>query len=270
VAFILQVVSGVGMVVVDVLGITALQRRVANEQLGRVLGAFQATITAAVVAASFIVSAVISSAGVVAGLLVTGLAVPALGASLFRLLVRADRLSAATAEQLRGRVSLLERLDLFEGTASAVLERLAAAAEPVSLPARSVVIREGDPADALWILVEGSLSVRATGGPAGSQQLPTVNAPSYVGELGLVHGVPRTATVRTREPSELLRIDGDTFLDALNSAPPSGSMVKLSGDRWQRTARRRNLDGSAVQRAASAIGFAGGSTEPAQQAGDRR
>jgi MFS family permease len=254
VAFLLQVASGAGMVVVDVLAITALQRQVANEALSRVLSAFDAAVTAAILAATFAVSAVLSSSGVVTALLLTGLGVPALAALLLPLVLRADRSAIAAVQTIRDRVELLERLDLFGGAAPIALERLAGAAEPVSLPARSVVIREGDPADSLWVLTDGSLAVRAKAGRAAARQLPPVTAPGYVGEIGLVQGVPRTASVRTREPSRLLRIDGDLFLDALSTTPPSGSFVQLSGARWHRTGGRRNPPRVAGDARATAIG----------------
>ncbi len=87
--------------------------------------------------------------------------------------------------------------------------------------------------------MSGSLTVRAKGEAPQARQLPAVIAPGYVGELGLVRGVPRTATVRTREDSVLMRIDGKVFLDALDTAPPSAAFIQLTGTRWARTANRR-------------------------------
>lgn len=238
VAFVLQVLSGVGMVIVDVLAMTALQRRVPNELLGRVMAAFLATVSLSIMAASLVMSGVVSAFGVVASLIVTGVAVPLLAALAYPLLLRADRLSAGRAIMIRERVAMFEGLDLFEGTSSTTLEQLAAAAEQVELPARSLLIKEGDRADALWVLVSGALTVRSTSGSGTARQLPPVQAPGYVGEVGLVNNVPRTATVRTSQPSRLLRIDGDVFLDALSSLGASHSLTQLTGVRWQRTAAR--------------------------------
>jgi CRP-like cAMP-binding protein len=100
--------------------------------------------------------------------------------------------------------------------------------------AGSVVIREGDEADYLWILEQGELSVRIGEGP-GARELPPVQAPGYVGELGLLHGIPRTATVQTLRESTLLRIDGEVFLDALQAGRPSPSLLAVAGTRMART-----------------------------------
>lgn len=238
-AFVLQVVSGVGMVVVDVLAVTALQRDLDKGSLSRVLGGFDAIITAATLVGSFVLAAVMAASGIVAALLVIGLGATGLAVLGLPLLVRADRMTAAATAQLQERVAVLDRLDLFDGASRPVLERLAMNADERRLPAGDELIREGEPADALWVLVEGSLAVQATAGRGQQRELPPVTAPGYVGEIGLVRGIPRTATVSVSEPSVLLRIDGAEFLAALEAAPPSTSFVQLTGTRWARTLPRR-------------------------------
>lgn len=237
-AFLLQVVSGVGMIVVDVLAVSALQRDLAGGVLSRVLGVFDALVTAATMLGSFALAAVLSAYGIVTALVVIGVAFPLLALAGLPVLLRGDRATAARAAELAPRVELLAALDLFTGTGRPVLERLAADATEHQLSARSVVIRQGEPADALWVLAEGVLAVSARGTARRARQLPVVTAPAYVGELGLVRGVPRTATVKAEEDSTLLRIEGSDFLAALESAPPSASFVQLTGARWARTQPR--------------------------------
>jgi CRP-like cAMP-binding protein len=62
-----------------------------------------------------------------------------------------------------------------------------------------------------------------------------VTAPGYVGELGLIHGIPRTATVRTQQECTLLRINGQDFLAALQDSRPSASLLSVAGTRMSRT-----------------------------------
>lgn len=235
IAFVLQVASGVGMVIVDVLAITALQRDLDAGVMSRVLGAFNAIVTGAILVASFVVAAVLSHAGLNAALYVTGIGIPAIAVLGLPVLIRGDRRAAAQVAKLEPWVEILGRLDLFTGAKRPVLERLAKAAEEQTVAAGTVIIREGDTADALWILLSGSLAVEASVGGGPVRALPTVNAPGYVGELGLVRGVPRTATVRTAEDCDLLRIEGGVFVDALESAPPSTTFIQLTGARWART-----------------------------------
>jgi CRP-like cAMP-binding protein len=106
------------------------------------------------------------------------------------------------------------------------------------MPSGSVVIREGDEADALWILTRGVLSVSAAGDGPQPRELAPVTAPGYVGELGLMHGIARTATVRTSQESTLLRIGGEDFLSALETSRPSPSLIAVAGVRLSRTPGR--------------------------------
>ena len=234
----LLVVSGVGMIVVDVLAITALQRDLPRDVLSRVLGVFDALVLAAIVAASFAAEVLLSRMSLDVTLAAVGIGIPALALLGLPVLLRADRESAEVAQRLRPRVELLSALDLFSGVGRSTLERLAAQAEEVSLAAHSVVLREGEEADALWLLVSGSLSVEAKGERDTASQLPTVVAPGYVGELGLLHKVPRTATVETLEGSTLLRIEGADFLATLADARASASLMSIAGLRMARTAPR--------------------------------
>ncbi|HEY5051276.1 MAG TPA: cyclic nucleotide-binding domain-containing protein, partial [Acidothermaceae bacterium] len=118
---------------------------------------------------------------------------------------------------------------------------LGAAAVEQEVAAGTVIIREGDEADALWILVSGTLAIQALGPDGSTVELPDVDAPSYVGELGLLHGRPRSATVTVKQDATLLRIDGKEFLNALEAAPPSVSLKTLAGVRLARTPARDDV-----------------------------
>jgi MFS family permease len=234
----LQVVSGVGMIIVDVLAITSLQRDLPSDVLSRVLGVFDTIVLTGILLASLGMGILLAHAGVGVALAVVGAGVPALGLLGLPTLLRADRASAVAARRLRPRVDLLATLDLLADADRNTLERLAAAAQEITLPADSLVIREGAEADALWVLARGELSVYASGDGGPPHALPPVTAPGYVGELGLLHGIPRTATVWTRQDSTLLRIGGEDFLSALQSSRPSASLLSVAGVRLARTPGR--------------------------------
>jgi CRP-like cAMP-binding protein len=236
IAFALQVCSGVGMIIVDVLALTALQRDLPGAVLSRVLGVFDMLVLGAIVAASFGASTVYAASGknLDTVLICIGVFFPAVALLGLPVLLRADRKVAGDIAALAPRVELLARLDMFSGAPRPVLERLAAAAVEEHAPARKLLIREGDPADALWILVDGALNVRIHGDGETARQMPIVEAPGYVGELGLLHRRPRTATVRTREASTLLRINGEDFLKAVEETAPSVSLLSTTSARLSR------------------------------------
>jgi len=55
------------------------------------------------------------------------------------------------------------------------------------------------------------------------------------GEIGLIGGRPRTATVTATTPARLLRIDGDAFLDALSQLSPSSVLLQVAAWRLGRS-----------------------------------
>jgi len=223
------------MLIVDILAVTAIQRDLPAEVLSRVFGLFDAGVPAALLLASFASALLLHTFGLKTTLLAIGFGFS--GAAVLGLLplLRADRRAMAAVRALAPRIRMIESLDLFAGASRLAIERLAGAAEEVSAPADYVVIREGAAADALWVLVQGAVAVSARGESGHSRRLRTMGAGTYFGEIGLLRRVPRTATVRTVEPSLLLRIDGADFLEAVQNAGVSTSMLSQSSARLART-----------------------------------
>ncbi len=231
----LQAVSGVGMIIVDVLALTSLQRDLPGSVLSRVLGIFDTLVLGGILLASLGTGILLAHTGVVVALVVVGAGIPAVALLGLPALLRADRTSAQVAARLRPRVSLLSSLDLLADADRTTLERLAAVAGEVTAPSGTVLIRQGDPADALWILARGELSVCITSAGSEPRELAPVTAPGYVGELGLLKGIPRTATVRASQDSTLLRIAAPDFLAAMEAGQPSPSLLAVAGARLART-----------------------------------
>jgi CRP-like cAMP-binding protein len=228
IAVALQLLRGAGTLVVDVMAVTALQRTVPSDLLARVFGVFFAFVLGAISIGTLLVPPLVSLAGLDAALLIMGFGPPALGLLAAPALARMDRTAAARIAELAPRI--------------AVLERLAAACTEAAVPAGTAIVREGDPADALYVLVSGAVDVTSrgeTGGP--EQHLRTMPAGSWFGEIGLLEGIPRTATVTTREDCALLRMDGDAFLDALTAGPMTGALVEDARTRLARTHPSRPL-----------------------------
>jgi MFS family permease len=241
----LQLVAGAGMVVVDVLAITALQRDLPREVLSRVFGVFETLVLLGIVLASFGTSLLLRSTDLRTTLLVVGLGVSGVSVLAMGPLLRADRNAAAGLALLKPKIALLEVLDLFAAATRASLEQLAKACEEVTLPAGAVVVREGDVADALYVIASGEVDVSSRGeGHRTSRHLRTMGPRSYFGEIGILRGVPRTATVTTTEPTTLWRISADDFQAALNDSAASASMLTLASSRLTRSHPRLAASGS--------------------------
>ena len=112
----------------------------------------------------------------------------------------------------------LARVSLFAGLAPPELARVRAVATEVGLPAGATLIAEGDPGDALYLVLEGSLAVSTR---AGTGELPvtTVGPGAVQGEIAVLEGGVRRATVRAVTPARLLRIGRDDLFDVMAREP---------------------------------------------------
>jgi len=228
-AFLLQVLAGAGMIVIDILAVTALQRDLPRDRLSRVLGLVDALILAASLVGSVGSAALLRATSLSTTLLAVGFGFSVVTVLCCRPLLSADRRSAANYAQLATRVEQLEALDLLAAAARPSLERMALAATEQTVPAGQVVLQQGDPADALWVVLAGTLEVALDG-----VRVNQVTTGDYVGEIGLLHGRPRTASVIARTPCTLLKIPADDFAAALDPVGASTSMRSLAASRLAR------------------------------------
>jgi CRP-like cAMP-binding protein len=81
--------------------------------------------------------------------------------------------------------------------------QLVQAAQPVTIPAGSVLFTEGEASTGLFLLLEGTAEVVKRSRRGGNQMIATVTAPTVIGEMGLLTDRPRSATVRAGTDCEL-------------------------------------------------------------------
>jgi CRP-like cAMP-binding protein len=115
-------------------------------------------------------------------------------------------------------------LSIFADAPLAALERLARAARPRSVPAGQTVFDEGDLADDLFVIVGGIASVSRND----TGEVNRLGIDDWFGEVGLIRGAPRNASVSAIDDLELLVISGRVFLDALNTAESLPDVLRLS------------------------------------------
>ncbi len=241
VAFALQIVRGGATLIVDVLAVTALQRAVPGDALARVFGVFFAFFLGAISLGTLVTPPIVHNLGLDAALLIMAFVPAALALAGYPALVGLDRASAAHLAELAPRIRVLERLGIFAAAPQSVLERLAAACTPVEFATGQAIVREGEAADALYVILEGSVGVTARGETGAEQRLRTMGADTYFGEIGLLERIPRTATVTAEAPTRCYRIDGDAFLDALTTTAPATSLLEGARTRLAATHPSRRL-----------------------------
>ena len=111
-----------------------------------------------------------------------------------------------STSSLPGIEALLARHLLVGSLPAADLAELVAALRPVEAATGEVIIRQGDPGEDLCLIVSGRLAVRVDRPDGSSTVLDEVGPGGVVGEMALLTGQPRTATVVALEPSRLARL----------------------------------------------------------------
>ncbi len=253
VAFGAQVVRGAGTLVVDVLAITALQRTLSADLLSRVFGAFDGLCLLVILLGSALTPVAITLLGLETTIWLAGAGIFALSLLGLPWLRRMDEASARRRDQLAPYLRMLESCDLFADVPDGGLVQLAGEVEEVEHPAGEVIIREGEPADAFFVLSSGVLAVRGTAPDGSVIPLPPLVAGDYFGEIGLIEGIPRTATVSAETDAVVLRVDGATFLESLTSHRPSAAILDGAALRLHRTdpTRAVRLGGLTAQEGSS-------------------
>jgi MFS family permease len=204
-------VVGLGNTLVDVAGLTLLQRSAPPDVIGRVFGVLEMILVGTIGLGAILAPVLIDVIGIRWSLVVTGAFLPVLAALTWRQLLRIDAESHAPAE-----VELLATIPIFAPLPEPTLERLAAQLETVNAPAGTVVIRQGDPGDKFYVVADGELEVTVDGAATA-----TLARGDAFGEIALLRDVPRTATVTAKSPVRLLALDREVFLEAVTASPPS-------------------------------------------------
>ena len=127
-------------------------------------------------------------------------------------------------------VALLRRMPMLAGMDARGLKMLAFAAAHLQLEDGEILCSEGEAADGVYIIDEGTVEVYVE--REGKQsRLATVGPHGLVGELAVILNQPRTATVRAFGPVKVLRIDSDVFLQLITSHPEAAlGVIRTLGE----------------------------------------
>ena len=112
-------------------------------------------------------------------------------------------------------VETLRNIPLFAGLPTARLKLIAYTAEVLRFEPGEVIVQQGDPADAVFIIADGEADVR----------LGTMGRHSLLGEIGVICNGRRTATVQAKQRVVTLKISARVFLDLLRQSPDIGMQV---------------------------------------------
>ncbi len=114
------------------------------------------------------------------------------------------------------RITLLRQVWLFESCTDRELRELATITTPLLVDAGRVLAREGDPGTDCSVVAEGQASATIEG-----EEIATIGPGSFFGEMALLDGTPRVATITALTPMLLLVLSRTEFDQLLERAVPS-------------------------------------------------
>jgi CRP/FNR family cyclic AMP-dependent transcriptional regulator len=112
------------------------------------------------------------------------------------------------------KIELLRTVPLFHGLRDRDLERISALADIIDLPADRRIMTQGDRGAEMFVLVAGSAHIERDGESLGER-----GAGEVLGEIALLDGGPRTATVTLTQPSRMLVLARREFHALMDEFP---------------------------------------------------
>jgi small-conductance mechanosensitive channel/CRP-like cAMP-binding protein len=169
------------------------------------------------------------------------LAIPA--AALFMSEETSERTERKEARDVDAKFRALSSIELFGHLDDAERHALAHTARRTPFGRAEVITRQGAKANWLYVLSKGDVEVRVATAE-GSKRVAVLNAPSFFGEMALMTGQPREATVVALTEVECLRIDKADFRGILQRRPAIAERISeiLAARRVELDAVREGLD----------------------------
>jgi MFS family permease len=218
VAIVVLALLGIGSSLVDVSGLTLVQRAVPDDVMARVFGVIQMLWLASIGIGAALVPPLIDVLGVENALIGVGLFLPALVILLGRKVAQIDAAAPAPSpDELR----ILASVPIFAPLPGGTLEHLTGRLVPLRLDAGTMIVREGDQGDRFYIVVEGEVEVAQDGAT-----VSRLGPGEYFGEIALIRDIPRTATVTARTAVVLYALDREDFLAAVTGHPQAAEAAE--------------------------------------------
>ena len=104
-------------------------------------------------------------------------------------------------------------------------EELEELLEPAVFEAGETIFEEGGPEERMYVITAGTVEVHKMVLPGRRQHLATIEAPTVVGEMGLLTEPRAAASVEARTPIQAYAIDRDRFLERLDDDSPAACKV---------------------------------------------
>jgi len=206
--------ASAGALLLEITATTLLQRIVPDSVRGRTLGVMETLTVTAYAAGAFVVPVLAASQPAVV-LLACG-AIMAVAGVLSILLLGRWAIQEPTINPV---VRLLPDVPMFGGLPPARMEAAMRAASDLKVKPGEQVIRQGDEADYFYVIADGTFEVTQASERGEPRVLRQMGAGEFFGQIGLLSGVPRTATVTAVTDGTLITLPGGAFLELVAAGP---------------------------------------------------
>ena len=151
---------------------------------------------------------------------------------------------------------LLRRVPLFTDVEPAKLKLLAFMSERVGFDDGKLLCRQGDPADAAYLIIEGEVEI-VLEDPAGPLTVATIGANEIVAEMAILCDTTRNASVRAKGRVVALRISKEPFMRMVREFPATAvSIMRELAHRLDSTNNQLSAALSEVRRLRDGAGAA--------------
>jgi CRP-like cAMP-binding protein len=136
-------------------------------------------------------------------------------------------------------VETLKNIPLFAGLPTARLKLIAYTAEMVQFAPDEIIVRQGDAADAVYIIADGEAEVLLTDDEGKAISLGTMGRHTLFGEIAVLCQGRRTTTVKAKDAVVTYKISAPLFLELVRSSPEIGMQVMtVLAQRLERSTQR--------------------------------
>ncbi|MGE5047470.1 MAG: cyclic nucleotide-binding domain-containing protein, partial [Deltaproteobacteria bacterium] len=152
--------------------------------------------------------------------------------------------------ELQHRAAVLEQIEMFAGLSADDRNRLAEGMRPAPFGRGEIITRQDSAAHWLYVLTKGECEVRVHGEGGAEKTVARLAAPNVFGEMGVMTGERRTASVVAASEVDCYRIDKDVFKSVLRNRPDMVDHISqvMARRRVELAAVREGLDAEARKR----------------------
>jgi len=216
-AILLLAIVGIGNALVDVGVFTLLARLTEDAVLARVYAAFEGIITLGVAAGAIAAPVLISALGIRGALVAIGVVAPAGVLACWRSL----RVLDARVRVQDADVALLRQIPMIRPLPTVTIEQLATRLARAQIAAGVSVFEQGDQGDDFYVVERGRADVLCDG-----QRIGALESGEGFGEIALIRGGRRTASVRAKTALTLRTLNRSAFVTAVTGYSDSARVVE--------------------------------------------